>query len=120
MSTKTMLSPRFTLAIIVALAGLAPAAHAITADATIQVLDQLDVFSSANLKRSTDSPVSLVDLNSVGSTALKACRTAATDSRASTGNGSATGKYRRRCPPRRQRTRAESCSAVKTTRSVST
>lgn len=74
MCVKTMLCPRFTLAIFVALAGLAPAAHAITADTTIQVLDQLDVFSSATLKRSTDSPVSLIDLNSVGSTALKACQ----------------------------------------------
>ncbi len=74
MFAKTMLCPRFILATFAALAGLAPAAHAITADATIQVLDQLDVFSSANLKRSTDSPVNLVDLNSVGSTALKACQ----------------------------------------------
>jgi hypothetical protein len=45
---------------------LAPAAHAVTAEATIQVLDQVDVFSSTSIKRSTDTPVTLLDLNPVG------------------------------------------------------
>jgi len=55
--------------------GLMPSAQAaITSDATIQVLDQLDVFSSTNLKRSTESPVALVDLNTVGSAGIKSCQ----------------------------------------------
>jgi len=65
---------RFVLVSFALLAGFAPAAHAITADATIQVLDQLDVFSSQSLKRSTESPINLVDLNSVGTAALKSCQ----------------------------------------------
>jgi len=56
------------------LAALAPSAHAIvTSNATIQVLDQLDVFSRGGVKRSTESPINLLDLNSVGGN-LKSCQ----------------------------------------------
>lgn len=72
----------FSLCALAALAGLAPAAHAaITSDATIQVLDQLDVFSSTNVKRSTENPIRLEDLNSssanptaVGTAGLTSCQ----------------------------------------------
>jgi hypothetical protein len=52
---------------------LAPSAHAVTAEATIQVLDQIDVFSSTALKRSTDTPVNLLDINPVGND-LRSCQ----------------------------------------------
>lgn len=65
---------RFAFYIFSVLAGFAPVVQAITADTTIQVLDQLDVFSSLALKRSTESPISVVDLNSVGTVALKSCQ----------------------------------------------
>lgn len=58
-----------------ATAGLMPSAHAaVTSDATIQVLDQLDVFNRTNLKRSTKSPLFLEDLNSTSTSALMSCQ----------------------------------------------
>ncbi|MDH5227370.1 MAG: hypothetical protein OEW50_08230 [Gammaproteobacteria bacterium] len=52
----------YLLALVTAL-GVVPSARAVTSDVPIQVLDQLDVFSATNLKRSTETPVRFDDLN---------------------------------------------------------
>ena len=59
----------------VTIAGFAPTAQAaITSDATIQVLDQLDVFSRTQLKRSTEAPIRLEDLDSSSTSTLTSCQ----------------------------------------------